>query len=80
MCRQGDVGAYEVGNVFIDTAKANIGQVPPHKMISSAKINRAIAEEIREDLLIGTLVKTCAEKYGISRQSVSDIKWRRTWL
>jgi len=80
MCRQGDVGAYEAGNVFIDTAKANISQVPPSKMISSAKINRAIAEEIREDLLLGALVKTCAEKYGISRQSVSDIKWRRTWL
>ena len=43
MCRQGDVGAYEVGNVFIDTAKANIGQVPPHKMISRPVMPVALA-------------------------------------
>lgn len=80
MCRVGDTGAYEIGNVYIGTVAHNASSVAIEKKRTSCKITLEDANLIRKMILEGAMVKTCASLFGISRQSVSDIKARRTWL
>lgn len=79
MCRKEDKGAYEVGNVYINTVSHNVTVRPPEPYRSNCKITKEIADQIREMLKEGAMVKTCAALFGISRQSVTDIRMNRTW-
>ena len=79
MCRNGDTGPYAVGNVFIATGADNTRDADPAKFVSNGKLNAEKAAAIKEDLAAGVMVKECAAKYGVSRQSISDIKAGRTW-
>ena len=79
MCRKGDTGNYEVGNVYIGSFKENRDNISVDKHRKHAKINMDIANDIRSCLSQGFTVKQCAKIYGLSRQSITDIRMNRTW-
>lgn len=82
MCRHGDSGAYELNNIFIATNRENNKDVNGKSGLydSAAKINQELADEIREELAKGFSCRELSEKYPLSRQAITDIKFNRTWV
>jgi len=79
MCRYGDKGNYEVGNVYIDTMENNVKIADGRKKRTNAKLTEEDIPEIRNLIEDGVSSKLIGEMFCISRQSVNDIKSGRSW-
>jgi hypothetical protein len=86
MCRKGpDIGAYEIGNIFIATNARNLhdanvgrkqGEKSPVAKLSNEDVI-AIKKELQKPFW-GIQTKL-AQKYGVSPVAISDIRCGRKW-
>jgi hypothetical protein len=79
MCRCGDTGSYEVGNVYIDTMTHNSVTADGRKKRTNAKLTKHDIPKIKEYIEKGMPPKAIGKMFGVSRQAINDIQARRTW-
>jgi hypothetical protein len=67
-------------HLFVGTNRENVADMDAKgRRVTRAKLTVEQVRAIREWAVLGISRSKMAARYGVSRQTVNDIVWRRTW-